>query len=60
MTKKRILLKLTGELFGDESRAVSLLKAKEIAEKIVKLKEKDIDLAIVIGGGNIFRGRGWS
>lgn len=57
MTKKRILLKLTGELFGDESRAVSLLKAKEIAEKIVKLKEKDIDLAIVIGGGNIFRGR---
>ena len=57
MTKKRILLKLTGELFGDESRAVSLLKAKGIAEKIVKLKEKDIDLAIVIGGGNIFRGR---
>jgi len=57
MTKKRILLKLTGELFGDNDKAVSLLKAKEIAKKIVKLKEKNIDLAIVIGGGNIFRGR---
>ncbi|MDD4662210.1 MAG: UMP kinase, partial [Candidatus Pacebacteria bacterium] len=57
MMKKRILLKLTGELFGNGDRAVSLLKSKEIAEKIVKLRNKNIDLAIVIGGGNIFRGR---
>ena len=57
MKKTRILLKLTGELFGNEDRAISLLKSKEIAEKIIKLKKGGIDLAIVIGGGNIFRGR---
>ena len=57
MKKKRILLKLTGELFGNEDRAISLLKSKEIAKKIIKFKKSGIDLAIVIGGGNIFRGR---
>lgn len=57
MKKKRILLKLTGELFGNNDRAISLLESKEIAKKIIKLKESGIDLAIVIGGGNIFRGR---
>lgn len=57
MKKKRILLKLTGELFGNNDRAISLLESKEIAKKIIKLKENGIDLAIVIGGGNIFRGR---
>ncbi|HOI59828.1 MAG TPA: UMP kinase [Candidatus Pacearchaeota archaeon] len=57
MNKKRILLKLTGELFGNKDRAISLLESKEIAKKIIKLKKIGIDLAIVIGGGNIFRGR---
>jgi len=57
MKKQTILLKLTGELFGDKDRAISLLAAKEIAEKIITLKKKGINLAIVIGGGNIFRGR---
>lgn len=57
MKQKRILLKLTGELFGNNDRAISLLESKEIAKKIIKLKESGIDLAIVIGGGNIFRGR---
>ncbi|MDD4358431.1 MAG: UMP kinase [Candidatus Pacebacteria bacterium] len=57
MKKTRILLKLTGELFGNENRAISLLKSKEIAKKIIKIKKTGIDLAIVIGGGNIFRGR---
>lgn len=57
MNKKRILLKLTGELFGNNDRAISLLESKEIAKKIIKLKKSGIDLAIVIGGGNIFRGR---
>jgi len=57
MKKQTILLKLTGELFGDKDRAISLLAAKEIAEKIITLKKKGINLAVVIGGGNIFRGR---
>lgn len=57
MKKKRILLKLTGELFGNNDRAISLLESKEIAKKIIKLKKSGTDLAIVIGGGNIFRGR---
>ena len=55
--KKRILLKLTGDLFGNNERPVSLLKSKEIAKKIIKLKKFGLDPAIVIGGGNIFRGR---
>ena len=37
----RILLKLTGDLFGDNERAVSLLKSKEVAEKIIKIKKAD-------------------
>ena len=53
----RILLKLTGDLFRDNERAVSLLKSKEVAEKIIKIKKAGIQLAIVVGGGNIFRGR---
>lgn len=39
MKKKRILLKLTGELFGNNDRAISLLESKEIAKKIIKLKK---------------------
>lgn len=55
---KRIILKLSGEIFGKDGRAVSISAYAEAAEKIAKIKkENKIDLGIVIGGGNIFRGR---
>ncbi len=55
----RVLLKLSGNLFGDaDNRGISLDAFLKIAESIAKIKkENDIQLAIVLGGGNIFRGR---
>jgi uridylate kinase len=59
MKYKRVLLKLSGEMFGKEGeKGVSLIKYAEVAKEIAKIKkDNDIDLAVVIGGGNIFRGR---
>ena len=53
----RILLKLTGELFGTKDNPISLLNTKKVAQEIIELKNKEIELGIVVGGGNIFRGR---
>ncbi|MFA5368538.1 MAG: UMP kinase [Candidatus Paceibacterota bacterium] len=56
---KRVILKLSGELFGKtDGRGVFISSYLEIAKKIAKIKkENNIDLGIVIGGGNVFRGR---
>ncbi|NCP17166.1 UMP kinase [Candidatus Kuenenbacteria bacterium CG_4_9_14_3_um_filter_39_14] len=53
---KRLILKLSGELFRSEEIALDLNKTKAVAEEIIKLK-KDYEIGIVFGGGNIFRGR---
>ena len=53
----RILLKLSGEaLMGDDSYGIKLSVVDRIAMDIKNLSKKKIDLCIVIGGGNIFRG----
>ena len=62
MAKKkpqRVLLKLSGELFGDRSgKGLNFSSFDKIAAEITKIwKTSKIDLAIVVGGGNIFRGR---
>jgi uridylate kinase len=56
---RRVILKLSGEIFGKESgKGVSITSYINIAKKIAKIKkENKIDLGIVVGGGNIFRGR---
>ncbi len=56
---KRVLLKLTGELFAEKNDKGIYFKAyEEIASQLIKIWRKTkIDLAIVVGGGNIFRGR---
>lgn len=57
MRYKRILLKLSGEaLMGDRQYGIDPKRLKEYAEEIKKLVEKGVEIAIVIGGGNIFRG----
>jgi len=57
MPYKRILLKLSGEvLAGSRKYGIDPIIACEIAEIIKKVKNENIELAIVIGGGNIFRG----
>lgn len=56
---KRVLLKLSGELFGEkDGKGIGFDRFKEIAGQIAKIwKKTGIELAIVVGGGNIFRGR---
>ncbi|MDA0942070.1 MAG: UMP kinase [Proteobacteria bacterium] len=53
----RVLLKLSGEaLMGENSFGISPEIIDQIVLEIKKILEKNIQLAIVIGGGNIFRG----
>jgi len=54
---KRILLKLSGEALQDEGlRGISPQALKHIAEELAAAITKDVQLAIVIGGGNMWRG----
>ena len=57
MQFKRILLKLSGEaLMGNRSHGIDPVRIKEYAKEIKAAVDKGIEIAIVIGGGNIFRG----
>lgn len=57
MSYKRILLKLSGEaLMGDRQHGIDPKRLAEYAQEIKKIVEKGVEVAIVIGGGNIFRG----
>ncbi len=57
MQYKRILLKLSGEaLMGDRSYGIDPSRLAVYAEEIRAVVEKGVEVAIVIGGGNIFRG----
>src|SRR4249920_3456164 len=54
---KRILLKLSGEaLMGGQGYGVDPLMASKVAEEVKEVHESGVEVAIVIGGGNIFRG----
>jgi len=57
MKYKRILLKLSGEaLMGENQYGIDPKKLSEYADEIKKIHDKGVEIAIVIGGGNIFRG----
>lgn len=57
MGYKRILLKLSGEaLMGDKQYGIDGKRLSEYADEIKDVVAKGIQVAIVIGGGNIFRG----
>jgi uridylate kinase len=57
MHYKRILLKLSGEaLMGERQYGIDPKRLAEYAQDIKELVEKGVEVAIVIGGGNIFRG----
>ena len=54
---RRILLKLSGEaLMGDKSYGIDSIVLKTIAEEVCEVHEIGVEMAVVIGGGNIFRG----
>jgi uridylate kinase len=57
MKYKRILLKLSGEaLMGERQYGIDPARLADYANEIKKIHEKGVEIAIVIGGGNIFRG----
>jgi uridylate kinase len=57
MKYKRILLKLSGEsLMGDKKFGIDNTRLSDYAIQIKEITESGIEVAIVIGGGNIFRG----
>ena len=58
MKYKRILLKLSGEALQGSSKTTNIDQAvlEQYCAEIKTLTEKGIQIAIVIGGGNIFRG----
>ena len=54
---KRILLKLSGEaLMGEQQYGIDPAVATQIAQEIAEIQSLGVQIAIVIGGGNIFRG----
>ena len=54
---KRILLKLSGEvLVGSQSYGIDTKVASAVAEEIKTIHDLGVEIAVVIGGGNIFRG----
>lgn len=57
LSYKRVLLKLSGEiLLGDQSFGIYSPACLILARQLQKLKDLGLELSIVIGGGNIFRG----
>ncbi|MCL2564800.1 MAG: UMP kinase [Defluviitaleaceae bacterium] len=54
---KRVVIKLSGEaLGGDEGNILNRKKAESIAKELVEIS-KDTDVSVVVGGGNMWRGR---
>ena len=54
---KRILLKLSGEsLAGESGHGIDPIRLKEYVEQIKEIADMGVEVGIVIGGGNIFRG----
>ena len=57
MKYKRILLKLSGEaLMGSRAYGIDPVRLSEYAKEIKKVVDLGVEVALVIGGGNIFRG----
>ncbi|MBI2050829.1 MAG: UMP kinase [Parcubacteria group bacterium] len=55
---QRILLKLSGELLaGEQKFGIDFNAARVVARDLAELAKRGCELAVVIGGGNIFRGR---
>ncbi len=54
---KRILLKLSGEaLMGTQNYGIDTLVAESVAREVKAVHDLGIEIAVVVGGGNIFRG----
>lgn len=57
MSYRRILLKLSGESLGDPSgRGIDTHRVSSLAEQVARISSKGVQVGIVIGGGNLWRG----
>jgi uridylate kinase len=55
---RRILLKLSGEALGGQNGyGIDPRRAEDIAERVIQVRQLGVDVAIVIGAGNVWRGR---
>jgi uridylate kinase len=59
---KRVLLKLSGEAFGlaGKSSGINLDEALDIAARLKRVVQKGVQVAVVVGGGNLIRGAQFS
>ena len=57
--RRRVLLKLSGEAFGGGQLGVNPDVVSQIAREIAAAVE-EVEIAIVVGGGNFFRGAAWT
>jgi len=56
---KRVLIKLSGEaLMGNDDYGIDPVTLDRVSDEICALRERGVEVAVVIGGGNIFRGAG--
>ncbi len=56
---QRILLKLSGEaLMGDEDYGIDPKVINRLAHEVIEAQQAGVEIALVVGGGNIFRGAG--
>ena len=54
---RRVLLKMSGEAFGHGRQSgISIDETVRIAEQLKRVVQKGVQLAVVVGGGNILRG----
>src|SRR6476659_3708380 len=54
---KRVLLKISGEaLMGEQNYGIDVNVARSVAEQLKAVHELGVEVAVVVGGGNIFRG----
>ena len=57
LTYRRVLLKISGEaLMGEQSYGIDVNVARSVAEELKAVHQMGVQVAVVVGGGNIFRG----
>ncbi len=58
MEYKRVLIKLSGEAIGgDNSRGIDKDKLEKVVNQLVEIAKTDVEIAVVIGAGNFWRGK---
>src|ERR687896_358568 len=57
LTYRRVLLKISGEaLMGEQNYGIDVDVARSVAEELKAVHDLGVQVAVVVGGGNIFRG----